>query len=375
MNFKGEDFLLAENTKKLIKEHTLIDHWFPWKFSFNVFSGCEYSCVYCRANWRKEKKIIYKKNILAQLQKELTPIPQGSLIGIGGGVNETFSFNQEKNQKVLEVIDLLITENYQPVIMTKNLAAFYQATKNFWKKYPQGKFPIIIYSYSGLSNQFHALLEKDIPVIDFGIIEKVKQAGFKLGIFLSPIIPWVNDDLNNWKDIIATLKHFNLDFLLVDFLDTAGLGRLSEKLSPLLQEEEKNFFEKILASRDNYQRYQLQVAKALTEIIIANHIPLKIPHAFFCNKVSLKDEVTIILYYIFFYKNILEKDEKNKSFYYAAFNINKLPFADWQEKIKSKNLTTIKGVGEVISKVISEIILKRNYSYLDDVLKEVYPKS
>ena len=364
-------FFLNKASKQIIIEHRLIDPWFPFRFSLNVFSGCEYDCLYCRANWREGKKIIYKENILPLLEKEILnlKIKPYSLIGVGGGINETFSFNETKNQKAMRVIECLLSYKLQPIIITKNLIPLLQFKKTLLR-YDKNILPIVIYGYSGLSEDHQNLLEKNVPKINFSLLNEIKQVGFSLGILYAPIIPSINDTLNEIEKMIVTFNEVGIDFFLLNHLDFPGLFRLNAHFREELFSRNQALITSYLASKRKYEIHCQKLTTLIYKKLIQAKIGLRIPHRLFHQKMSFKDELTVILYHLYFYKQLLN-EEKSIFFYRAASLISRMPKEKWTLKLEQRKLTDIRGLGKSLPKTIYDMAFKGDFSYLKRTLEKV----
>ncbi len=362
--------LLTQPAKKIIQEHASIDPWFPVQFSLNVFSGCEYNCHYCRANWRENKKIIYKKNIVELLKREILnlKIKPYTLIGVGGGINETFSFNENKNQKSLEVIECLLSYKLQPIIVTKNVLPLMEFKQKLLK-YEKSILPIIVYSHSFLPRSYGEFLEKKVPEIDFNLLNEIKQAGFPLGILFAPIIPTINDQFNEMENCLKNFTAMKVDFFLLNYLDFSGLLHLKTKFNEELFADKKNFIASLSQSKQQYQAYLHPSALSIYKKLIQAQLSLKIPHRLFHQKMNFRDELIAVFYYLYFYKKIL--NEEASFFYRAAWSIGKTPRDKWELKLKQKKLTNIKGVGRKIAKMTYDMAFKGDFSYLEETIMRV----
>ena len=231
---------------------------------------------------------------------------------MGGGINETFSFNETKNQKAIQVIECLLSYKLQPVIITKNLTPLLQF-KETLLRYDKKILPIVIYSYSGLRGDHRNLLEKNVPRIDLSLLSEIKQAGFSLGVFYAPIIPTVNDWLEELEKTMVALGEVGIDFFLLNHLDFSGLFRLNARFREELFPSNQALIASYLASKRKYEiRCQKLTALIYRKLIQAKIYP-RISHRLFHQKMSFKDELTVILYQLYFYKQLLN-DEKRSSF-------------------------------------------------------------
>ncbi len=356
--------------KRIITEHKWVDPWFPFRYSLNPFSGCEYSCGYCRANWKENKQVILKENLLEQLTKEfkIKKIAPNSLVGVGGGINEIFSFDQEKNKQTMGLLKLVDEYKFNPFLITKNPNLFYQEIKNdslLQQKYMDQSsseaLPILLISYSGLGSMaaHKKNIEPDIKEMRFEVIKYFKDWGVKVGGFISPLIPGINDAMENILQTIELFKKHGVDFIFYDWIDYAGLTHLNKKLG------RENL------ARKTYDLVKNKKSHFINEALIkqksSQKIPLRVPWSFYHSRLPLKDEIALVLMHYFFYKELLS-DGDYRVYLHAALSLMALSDQSWQEKLSSNKLTSIPWVGEKINGLILGMAYENNFSFYTDYL-------
>jgi len=93
----------------------------PKKFSFDPYTGCEHSCIYCYAtayipNFYKPRR---KKDLLKRVRKDLEKIPENSLISISNS-SDPYQPLEEKFNEFRKCLKIFQNFNFRILIITKS---------------------------------------------------------------------------------------------------------------------------------------------------------------------------------------------------------------------------------------------------------------
>lgn len=354
---------LNKKAKQILHQHKFIDNWFPFRYSFNPYSGCEYQCLYCRANWRN-KKIIVKENLLELLSKEITQLPHNNLIGVGGGYNDIFSPINQKKKLSERAIEIVLEAGHKPFLMTKN-PSYALGLVDSWKKFPREKRPILLTSFSTLYQDWQ-ILESNLPSVEERLqaLEQLSQ-DLVVGGALMPIIPNGRNQRNLLKKFINQLKNSHASFSLLGFLDFDSYSYLHKK-----KVFNKDFDINLFLNQENHlKNYQNQVENDYHDLSQEYGLWSRLPYKDFHGYLSIKDEITVLLaYYYYFQKQLgIEKE----AFRHAAFQINQITEKKFSEIIKKNQLHEIIGVGKVITSIIEEIFYQKKIIFMEKSLNKL----
>jgi len=179
-------------------------------YALNPYLGCYHGCLYCYARLYTRVKevserwgrVVYvKRNLVEVLQREVKRVRRG-VVGVG-----------------------TITDPYQPI------EAVYKLTRRSLEVLLRAGFPVSIQTKSSLVLRDLDLLKAFRDLVDVGLtitstddsmrpfepnasppqariyaLKKLAEAGIKTWIFYGPIVPSVNDDPRNIRELVQLAK-------------------------------------------------------------------------------------------------------------------------------------------------------------------------
>ncbi len=357
--------MLFENKSvfRLVKRHQYIDDWFPFRYSLDLESGCAYKCVFCRVNWREEKTLIKKENALEIFEKEVKGIPKNQLIGLGGGYNELFSKPLDNSSFSKRFIHLLIKNELTPFILTRSqgVSILLSTAQLFSKE----QLPVIAMSISSVDNASSQLIEPDscLPSERLEALIKLVEEGFKIGICYMPVIPFFNDSKEEIEITVVKAKEIKSSFILFNMLDKEALLYLWERDFFSKNKTQRQKVKELLDEKETLKAYYLEKEFFFIECCKKHKILPRIERSLFSGKISLKDEITVVLarlYYYFFYLKT-----KKDGFRFAAYSLNKLSEEEFEKHLKNYSLDQLSGFGKYISEIVYKMVYQKNFDYYE----------
>lgn len=203
----------------------------PYGWDLNIYRGCEHGCKYCYAiyshDYLNEENyfdvVYYKKDILQNLERELSSSNWKREIVNIGGVTDSYQPIEEKLKIMPEVLKLMIKYKTPIIISTKSNLILRD-----------------IDLIRQLSNLTYVNVAFTITTLDEKIREKIEPYGSKtidrfkalnefkkttnasVGVHLMPIIPYLTDNYNNLKEIYRISGKIKVDYVLPGTLYLKG---------------------------------------------------------------------------------------------------------------------------------------------------------
>jgi DNA repair photolyase len=215
--YKEREFKTAINKLKFP------DSWFWARYTINPYSGCEHACIYCDA--RSERYYLEDFESLVQIKtaidkklelrirrsKKLLPDVVGA-----GGVNDAYQPCEkifENTRKVLQIL----TKYKFPVniatksnLITKDIKIFKEIAKKTWCT--------IGFSITTIDEDLAQFLEpfSSTPIERLEALKVIKNQApnVQVGTYFMPIIPFLEDNEDNLREVIKKTKNAGADFLL-----------------------------------------------------------------------------------------------------------------------------------------------------------------
>ncbi|MDP2425512.1 MAG: radical SAM protein [bacterium] len=195
--------------------------WFGIQYQVNLYRGCSHGCIYCDS--RSEcyqnvnfEEIRYKSNAIELLSKELSNKPKHQIIGLGSMSDpyNPLEVSLELTKKALEMLDFL---KQGVVIITKSDRVLRDST--LLKRISSHSPVVVIFTITTTHETVQKKLEPNVSTTNerFKAIQKLTSQGIKCGILMMPILPFINDTVDNVEQIVRRAKEVHADFIYPAF--------------------------------------------------------------------------------------------------------------------------------------------------------------
>jgi DNA repair photolyase len=271
---------------ELIQAKTLLskirygDGWFHDNRSMNPYRGCEHACIYCDGFCQYYRidnfftHIRIKENAPTVLRQELERmkyqsqsklqsntlvrylsddaaqqiLDQGKrklIIGISGGVSDSYQPAEEQYRISRQVLETLLDFRLPVFLLTKSNLML--RDMDLLKEIHKNAFVNVCFSITLIDEETKAIFEPKSSATweRFEALKEVRKAGMFGGVFTTPTIPGVGDTIDNMQQLAKEAKRVGAEFIMFSGM-TLKPGRQKEhffkilqkrmpKLSPLLQ--------------------------------------------------------------------------------------------------------------------------------------------
>ena len=368
---------IEKEAKSLLRKGRYTDSWFICKYNMNLYRGCENACVYCDGRAEKYnvdgefgKDISVKINALELLEKEIAKIKEKSIIALGGGVGDSYQKAENKYQLTKRVLELIYQYDFPVHILTKS--NLIERDLDILKKINEKNGAIISFSFSSPDQKVVDVFEPGCASVEdkFRMLDDFKKAGFYTGIMLMPVIPFISDDEKSFINMLDKAKKVNVDFIVFSGM-TLKTGRqkdhfyqcLSDNYPDLISKYDKIYTGDKWGSASGI--YYSKINNLFHSTARNYKIPLRIPHYIYKNRVELNVEIALILFHIYYFLNI--RGEDKKAYEKAAWSLMFLK-EDVVELANKNELKKLSGVGDVIERLIKEVIETGKSTYYEKLL-------
>jgi DNA repair photolyase len=206
--------------KALLNSVRQPDDWFGLKYNMNLYRGCQHHCIYCdsrSACYQIENfsDVLVKSNAIDLLRDELSHKRVKGTIGFGS-----------------------MNDPYMPIEVQRNL------TRQALQVIAEFRFPVHIITKSNLVlrdldilseiNQVYAAVSITITTADdalgkkiepgapkvsgrFNALQVLAENGITAGITLMPVLPFLEDDLDNIHQIVFQAHQAGVSYIIPSF--------------------------------------------------------------------------------------------------------------------------------------------------------------
>ena len=196
------------------------DFWFGLKFNMNLYRGCQHQCIYCDSRSKCYQiedfsTIQVKVNAIELLEKELIRKRVKGFIGTGS-MNDPYIPLEGKFELTRQALPIIAKYQFPAHIITKNklVTRDLEIIQKINQIYARVSFSI-----STSDDNLAAMIEPGAskPSERFRAMREIASAGVNTGVILMPVLPFIEDNQKNIREIIEQAKECGASFILPSF--------------------------------------------------------------------------------------------------------------------------------------------------------------
>jgi DNA repair photolyase len=331
-----------------------LDFWYWCRYYIDIYRECPYGCEYC--NTRKKSHfsgLTFIRGI---------PEEKGT-IGLGL-ISDVYSWRDQENETVHEILELLDRGGYGLNIVTKSDRI--TDDSDVLIRFAQMDRIRVTFTILTLDGQLSRALEGRSPAPEqrLNALRRLRDEGIPAGVALSPIIPCINDDERALRSLIEACRDAGAQWVLF-----SGFSVVPRFFQNPLWEEAARIHRDTQQLRKRYEKTK----KFLVPLLKKDGLPIRIPRITFTlyNKKRTTQKVSEFLFNISYLYELLEDDVRMMRYRRAAYMIEKVN-TSLATIISNRELGYIKGVNPEIEKVIEEVVLSGDSSLYRDLSRDMY---
>ena len=223
--------------KQILSHSKNPDPWFGIKYTMNLYRGCQHQCIYCDSrsdcyHIENFSDILVKVNALDLLPGELASKRVKGVVGTGS-MNDPYMPVERKYNltgKALEIISRfgfpvhIITKSD---LVTRDIPVLQDITNR--------SLSLVSFTITTYDDELGKKVEPGAPLVSarLSAIKKLSQAGIPVGVTLMPVLPFIEDNWKNIREIIIRAKDHGADYILPAFGMTQRSGQMEYYLDAL----------------------------------------------------------------------------------------------------------------------------------------------
>lgn len=173
----------------------------PFKYSLNIYTGCDHCCIYCysSAYIKDFFRIRKKKNFLAIVSKDLEKLPENSLLSLSN-TSDPYPRLEKRLGLTRKFLELLLNKNIRLLIITKSDLLLRDLDLI-------SKLRVAV-TFTITSFRLDKKLEPNAPssASRLKAMKVLADHNIKVGLRLDPVIPYINE--NEIEHIIESCSDF-----------------------------------------------------------------------------------------------------------------------------------------------------------------------
>lgn len=210
-------------TKTIVSGYNDNPHWFGINYNMNIYKGCCHGCIYCdsRSNCYQIidfDRVRIKDNCLEIIKKELQSKRKKGVVGTGA-MSDPYNPFEKKYMLTRNALSLVDKNGFGVSIATKS--DLVRRDIDILKRI-QSHSPVLVkITITTFDDDLCKKIEKNVSPTSkrFEALKELSKNGIYSGILLMPLLPFINDNKDNIKNIIKKAHECGARFVF-----TYGLG-------------------------------------------------------------------------------------------------------------------------------------------------------
>ncbi|GGI76551.1 radical SAM protein [Vulcanisaeta souniana JCM 11219] len=208
-----------------------------YDYALNPYLGCQHGCIYCYAMdftrsepGRRWGEIVYvKANLIYALTKDIRKLKPG-IVGVST-ITDPYQPVESRYKLTRRAIELLCNAGYHVSVQTKS--ALIIRDLDIISKC--GKSVDVGLTITTMRNTYRAVEPMAAhPTARASALRRIASLGIKTWIFLGPVIPGVNDKVEDYEPVIRLAKETNSQVIIDRFRPRPVVIKfMSRKLNPI----------------------------------------------------------------------------------------------------------------------------------------------
>ncbi len=207
--------------KQLIHSVKGAEHWFGITLNSNIYRGCNHGCIYCDSRSScyqipnfDEVKVKEDADIL--IDNELKGKRVKGILGLGG-MSDPYNQYEKEFQYTRSCLQSLNKYGFGVVIITKSTLVLRDI--DILKEINKHSNVTVIFTITTADDRLQKRIERNVSLSSerFQAIKELRKAGLYAGVMMSPLLPFINDTIENISSIVSKAKESNAAFISPGF--------------------------------------------------------------------------------------------------------------------------------------------------------------
>ena len=241
------------NAKTIIQTVKGNHSWFGASYNMNIYRGCNQGCIYCdsRSNCYQVHnfdKVKAKRNAPILIENELKSKKNKGVISMGS-MSDPYNAFEEKLEYTKQALSSIHKYNFGVFIITKSILVL--RDKQILSEINKKNVVNIAITITTANDLLQSRIERNVSSSSqrFLALKELAEKGLFTGILLMPILPFINDTVDNISQIIDLANEANVKYIYPSFGVTLRDNQRDyflDKIGPELRSKYINTF------KDNY---------------------------------------------------------------------------------------------------------------------------
>jgi len=206
---------------KLIHKMSGGEGWFGATHNMNIYKGCNQGCIYCdsRSSCYQIKefdRVKVKQDAPLKIESELKNKRTKCVISMGG-MSDPYNHLEEDVGYTRKALQSILKYDHGVSIITKNIRILRDL--DILKEINQNNPVSIGITITTGDNRLQSRIERNISSTNdrFKAIATMREYGLFAGILMMPLLPFINDSIENITSIVEQAHQANAKYIYPSF--------------------------------------------------------------------------------------------------------------------------------------------------------------
>lgn len=200
------------------------DEWFDEKYNMNLYRGCQHHCIYCDSRslcYQIEDfdgEILVKVNAIELLKEELPSKRIKARIGLGA-MNDSYMPIEKKYQLTRRAMEVIAREQFPVHIITKSALVTRDIDLLQEINLLSPDAAVCSFTLTTVDDDLARIIEPGaaLPSQRLAAMRQLSDAGIITGVSLMPILPFIEDNVENIREIVRQTADHGGSYFIPSF--------------------------------------------------------------------------------------------------------------------------------------------------------------
>ncbi|MCX8131520.1 MAG: radical SAM protein [Clostridia bacterium] len=207
--------------KAIVSGYTENNSWFGSNYNMNIYKGCSHGCIYCDSRsecYRIENfdEVRAKENALALIERGLKSKRRTGVIGTGA-MSDPYNPSEKEFKLTRGALELINRYGFGVSIATKS--DLISRDSDILKAISEHSPVLVKITVTTADDTLCKKIEPNVCVASrrFAALKKLSEEGVFAGILLMPVLPFIEDTVENISSIIRLAHESGAKFIYPAF--------------------------------------------------------------------------------------------------------------------------------------------------------------
>lgn len=195
--------------------------WFGTSYNMNIYRGCNQGCIYCdsRSDCYQVKNfdlVKAKRNAPQIADNELRNKRKKAIISMGG-MSDPYNHLERELKYTQEILKSIYKYGFGISCITKNELVLRDI--DLFKKIQEVSTVLIGITITTANDRLQSRIERNISSTSkrFKMVKELNDAGIFAGVLMTPLLPFINDTIENITKIVELAYESGAKFIYPTF--------------------------------------------------------------------------------------------------------------------------------------------------------------